>query len=178
MRYLIPMAAMLACAAPALAQPENPQIDFAGFVALAGQVEQERAQRLLPFGAFMERAQSNDALLLDARSAADFAAGHIEGAVNLPLPEFTAQRLAQVIGADRNRPILIYCNNNFINDVPPVTRKAIELALNIQTFINLTGYGYPNVFELGDVMDLSDPDVRWTGANAAALPYAPTEPGA
>ena len=27
------------------------------------------------------------------------------------------------------------------------------LALNIQTFINLYGYGYRNVYELGDVVD-------------------------
>ena len=39
--------------------------------------------------------------------------------------------------------------------------KAIALALNIQTFINLVGYGYRNVYELKDVVDFNDPKVHW-----------------
>ena len=66
-----------------------------------------------------------------------------------------------MIGADAGRPILIYCNNNFRNDRAPVPMKAAPLALNIQTFINLVGYGYPNVWELADVVDFDDPAVGW-----------------
>lgn len=40
-------------------------------------------------------------------------------------------------------------------------RKAAELALNIQTFINLVGYGYPNVLELNDVVDFNEPRIGW-----------------
>jgi rhodanese-related sulfurtransferase len=50
-------------------------------------------------------------LLLDARSASAYKAGHIKGAVNLPFTDFTAASL-DVIGKDANRPILIYCNND------------------------------------------------------------------
>jgi len=57
--------------------------------------------------------------------------------------------------------ILIYCNNNFSNNAQPVILKRVELALNIQTFINLYGYGYRNVYELGDVVDFNDPAVGW-----------------
>ena len=39
--------------------------------------------------------------------------------------------------------------------------KVAQLALNIQTFINLVGYGYPNVRELGEVIDFNDPKVGW-----------------
>ena len=39
--------------------------------------------------------------------------------------------------------------------------KSIQLALNIQTFINLVGYGYRNVRELNDVVDFNTPAVRW-----------------
>ena len=46
--------------------------------------------------------------------------GHIAGAVNLPLTDFTATSLAAVIGADPGRRILIYCNNNFSNHRAPV----------------------------------------------------------
>jgi hypothetical protein len=105
-------------------------------------------------------AREGDTLILDARSAEAFARGHIDGAVNLPFPDFTAERLAEVIG-DPNRRVLIYCNNNFANDRPPVVIKSRPLALNIPTFINLYGYGYRNIYELGDVVDFNDPAVRW-----------------
>jgi hypothetical protein len=98
--------------------------------------------------------------VLDARSESAFRAGHIEGAVNLPFTDFTAGSLARTIGR-RDRPVLIYCNNNFSNNVAPVARKSIQLALNIQTFINLVGYGYRNVRELNAVIDFNDPAVRW-----------------
>ena len=58
---------------------------------------------------------------------------------------------------DRTRAILIYCNNNFRNDSPPVS-------LNIQTFINLKAYGYDNVYELGEIVDFNDSKVGWVSA--------------
>ncbi len=153
----------LACAPSALAQKSNPstsaQIDYDGFRALTAQVETYRAGRLVSLEQFQTMAR-NGALILDARSADAYAAGHIEGAINLPLTDFTAPRLTQVLG-EANRRILIYCNNNFSNNRTPVVLKRVELALNIQTFINLYGYGYRNVYELGEVVDFDDPAVRW-----------------
>ena len=145
---------------PALGQA-NPQIDYPAFQALTASVAPARAARLLPLDRFRVEAAKPGTLLLDARSKDAFAAGHIAGAVNLPLTDFTAVSLAAVIGANPNRPILIYCNNNFVNDRAPVPMKAAALALNIQTFINLVGYGYPNVFELADRVDMDDPAVGW-----------------
>ncbi|MBA3941150.1 MAG: sulfurtransferase [Sphingopyxis sp.] len=139
----------------------NPQIDYPAFQTLTARVAPERAQRLLKFDAFKAEAAKPGTLLLDARSKDAFARGHIAGAVNLPLTDFTAESLAAVIGDDPNRPILIYCNNNFSNHRSPVPLKAAPLALNIQTFINLAGYGYPNVWELADVVDFNDPAVGW-----------------
>ncbi|RYY24429.1 MAG: rhodanese-like domain-containing protein [Sphingomonadales bacterium] len=139
----------------------NPQIDYAGFATLTRDVRAIRAKRLLPFEAFMAKAAEKGALVLDARSADKFAAGHIKGAVNLPLTDFTAEALLEVIGENRDRPILIYCNNNFSNHQSPVPLKSPPLALNIQTFINLVGYGYANVWELRDVVDFEDPKVGW-----------------
>jgi hypothetical protein len=86
--------------------------------------------------------------------------GHIAGAINLSLTDFTAQSLAAAI-PNPNTRILIYCNNNFDNNVAPVIMKSVQLALNIQTFINLYGYGYRNVYELGDVVNFNNPQVRW-----------------
>jgi len=167
------IAIVLACAAaPISAHPEkpapegaapgaNPLIDFPGFVALTRKVEPYRAQRLLRTADFRARAAAPGALLLDARSAEAFRRGHIDGAVNLPFPDFTAESLARVIGPDANRPIYIYCNNNFRNNVAPVVTKSRPLALNIQTFVNLVGYGYANVWELGEAVDMNDPAVGW-----------------
>ena len=158
---LRPLALMLfVCAAAAPAQNRNPQIDYAGFQQLTGEVSSYRQSRLLTWSEFESAAKQPGTLILDARSADAYAAGHIKGAVNLPFTDFTAESLASVIG-ERDRPILIYCNNNFANDRPPVMKKAIELALNIQTFINLVGYGYPNVRELNEVVDFTDPKIGW-----------------
>ncbi|OHD05818.1 rhodanese-like domain-containing protein [Sphingopyxis sp. RIFCSPHIGHO2_12_FULL_65_19] len=152
--------ALALIAAPAFAQA-NPQIDYPGFQALAASVAPARVERLIAFDAFKAEAAKPGTLLLDARSADAFARGHIKGAVNLPLTDFTADSLAAVIGANPDRPILIYCNNNFSNHRSPVPLKRAPLALNIQTFINLVGYGYPNVRELADVVDFTDPKVEW-----------------
>ncbi len=150
----------IALALLAAAAPQNPLIDYAGFQTLTTQVRERRQARLIPLSKFQAMAQGGKALILDARSSGAFAAGHIAGAVNLPFTDFTADSLAQVIGK-ANRPILIYCNNNFINDVAPIRLKARPLALNIQTFINLVGYGYKNVWELGEKVDMNDPKVAW-----------------
>ena len=159
MRTLL-LALAVTATTPAFAQA-NPQIDYPGFQALTASVAPERATRLVKFDAFKAAAAKSGTLLLDARSKDAFQRGHIKGAVNLPLTDFTAESLAAVIGANPGRPILIYCNNNFSNHRSPVPLKSAPLALNIQTFINLVGYGYPNVLELADVVDFNDPKVEW-----------------
>jgi len=136
------------------------QIDYQGFRGLTGEVEAYRADRLISLAEFQRMAGEPNTIILDARSADAYAAGHIDGAVNLPFTDFTDQSLRAAL-RDPNTRILIYCNNNFSNNAQPVMLKRIELALNIQTFINLYGYGYRNVFELGDVVDFNDPEVGW-----------------
>ena len=171
LHYLLPALALAAAepapTAPASAPPAaaeapllNPQIDFDGYRALIEEVQPYRRARLIDWPTFIAAADEPGVLILDARSAEQFAAGHIRGAVNVPLPEFSDERLAEVIGRP-DRPILIYCNNNFRNDRPPVMLKSGRLALNLSTFTHLYGYGYRNVRELNDVMDLNDPRVRW-----------------
>ncbi len=160
----------MSSAAASLAQPANPQIDYAGFQKLTQSVSAYREARLLRWSEFQSAARQPDTLVLDARSADAYAAGHIRGAVNLPFTDFTADSLARVIGS-RDRPILIYCNNNFSNNRAPVMMKVAQLALNIQTFINLVGYGYPNVRELDEVIDFNDPQVAWVrGVSPAGDP--------
>jgi phage shock protein E len=163
---LVLAACCVALPAAAAAPPANPQIDYPGFVRLTREVEAYRRGRLVDWPAFAAAGARPGALILDARSADAYAAGHIAGAVNLPFTDFTADSLARAIGRF-DRPILIYCNNNFRNDAPPVPVKARPLALNIQTFINLVGYGYRNVRELNEVVDFNDPKVRWVRGPSA-----------
>ncbi len=169
----VPPAALPSAAPAAEALVLNPQINYSDYRRLANEVESYRLTRLLDWHGFLAAATDPDVLILDARSERQFAAGHIAGAVNLPLPEFSEERLAEVIGRE-DRPILIYCNNNFINDRPPVILKSGRLALNISTFVHLVGYGYPNVRELNAVIDMDDPTIPWvTGAEeAGAAPAA------
>jgi phage shock protein E len=138
--------------------PANPQIDYPGFERLTREVKPARAKRLVSLAEFKEMAGT--AIILDARSAGAFAQGHIDGAINLPLTDFTADALAAAL-PDAKRRILIYCNNNFSNNKAPVALKSAPVSLNIQTFINLAAYGYRNVYELGQVVDFDDPAVGW-----------------
>ena len=48
-------------------------------------------------------------VVIDARQAADYAQGHIEGAINLRNDRVDADSLAQ-LAADPDTPLLIYCN--------------------------------------------------------------------
>jgi phage shock protein E len=161
------LAAVLITATPLAAQSiGSPLIDYAGFKELTSGVQPYRLKRLITLDEFNKRAAKKDVLVLDARSAWAFEQGHIKGAVNLPLPDFTADALAEVIGRNPDREILIYCNNNFVNNRNPVRTKALPLALNIQTFINLYGYGYRNVWEMGEAVDMDAPDVHWVEAAA------------
>jgi hypothetical protein len=169
LRQILAALLLAGIAAPATAaqpaqpavQRGNPQIDYAGFRRIAAEVEPYRRTRLINWAEFDRLSGQREVLILDARSETAFRRGHIRGAVNLPFTDFTAQSLARVVGRNPNRPILIYCNNNFSNNRQPVMMKSVQLALNIQTFINLVGYGYRNVRELNDVVDFNDPRIRW-----------------
>lgn len=149
-----------AIAAPKQQATTGGQVDFATYRNLSAEVQTYRTNRLVNLARFQQMAREPNTIVLDARSPEAFAQGHIDGAINVSLPDFTAQRLAATLG-NPNVRILIYCNNNFENNVAPVVLKRVELALNIQTFINLYGYGYKNVYELGDVVNFNDPAVRW-----------------
>ncbi len=172
MKYLI-AAGLLASALPVYANEAvdvaPAQIDYSGFVGLTGEVAEYRQKRLIPLAEFKERAASKNALILDTRSAAAFEMGHIKGAINLPFSDFTDEKLRKVIGENPDREILIYCNNNFSNDVAPIALKSAPLALNIPTFINLYGYGYRNIYELAGSYDATDPQVEWVGQENAGI---------
>ena len=172
---LIAATAIPAAAQPAPSAPQRPLqlnslMDYDGYQALVEEVRPYRRARLVDWNAFARAARERNVLILDARSERQFAAGHIAGAVNLPLTEFSVAALAEVIGPDRNRPILIYCNNNFREDRPPVVNKAGRLAINLSTFTHLYGYGYRNIRELNELVTMDDPRIRWVSSAPAGPP--------
>ena len=146
---IITIAAFVGCGLLASAEAQDADtlpeafIDYDGFVGLSGELAAEPGT-----------------ILLDTRSSEAFHMGHIEGAVNLNFSDFADDKLAKVLG-DKDTRILIYCNNNFTDNVAPVMVKRIQLALNVPTFINLYGYGYENIYELKDAHSIRDADIHW-----------------
>ncbi|MCB1069484.1 MAG: rhodanese-like domain-containing protein [Verrucomicrobia bacterium] len=49
------------------------------------------------------------ALVIDVRTEAEFRAGHLEGALNIPFEQ--VDRLVKAIGEDKNREVVVYCRS-------------------------------------------------------------------
>ncbi|MEO0883440.1 MAG: rhodanese-like domain-containing protein [Pseudomonadota bacterium] len=156
-------------ASPAPIVTTERAINFDGFLAFSERTMAYRADRLISLDDFLTFAGEYDTIILDTRSASAFAEGHIDGAVHLNFSDFTERKLADIV-PDRATRILIYCNNNFIEDAEPVPAKSPQLALNIPTFVNLFGYGYLNVYELGEMVSLDDPRLTWVTSEDMRAP--------
>lgn len=158
-----PLALLLAllCSTAALAEPPS-QIDTAGFERDTAAALALRAKRTLDSKAFLEMMGRDDVVLLDTRSASAFRMKHLAGAVHLNFSDFTAEKLAKLIPS-KDTAILIYCNNNLRGDQVAFPTKLAPMALNIPTFINLYGYGYRNVYELGALVEVTDPRFVFEG---------------
>jgi phage shock protein E len=63
------------------------------------------------------RASKNDiethldqgALVVDVRTPHEFAGGHYDGAINIPLSELVAQ--LDKLGPDKDKPVVLYCHS-------------------------------------------------------------------
>lgn len=109
----------------------KPLTSLAGALAIAGAlfflfgagrgptVSAERARALVNDGA----------LLLDVRTPAEFAARHVEGAVNVPVEELEAR-----LPAERDRAVVVYCHSG--------RRSAAAKELLLRA-------GFTKVFDLG-----------------------------
>ena len=165
---LLALGAFIGCGLMANAQ-ENDQVDYDGFLSLTEELVEYREGRLIDLQSFNQMKAEPGTIVLDTRSGSAYMVGHIDGAVHLNFSDFTDAKLAQTIPAKDTR-ILIYCNNNFGDDIAPVMVKRIELALNVPTFINLYGYGYENVYELDGVYSIADPAIEWVSDPALSDP--------
>ena len=150
------------------------KVDFDGYEKLLEVVKEHRKNRLIDLETFKTMSKQKNVVVLDARSANMYKSKHIKGAVNMNFSDFTRQNLASVI-PDLETTVLIYCNNNFEGDevnfaskvarpIPALKSKQdLSLALNIPVYINLYGYGYRNVYELSELINVFDGRVEYEG---------------
>lgn len=162
------------------------KVSFEDFKALTGEVEAHRASRLVDLNTFLKMSKEPGTIVLDSRSAFRYERIHLKGAKHLAFTDFTQSNLGKAIPSPDTR-ILIYCNNNFegnqtdfatkiailpsgrVLGVSPGTQiraqeKPRMMALNIPTYINLYGYGYRNVYELDELVNVSDPRISFEGS--------------
>lgn len=191
---------MMLAASAGLAQNTNypkAKVSFDDFKGLVAEVEAHRAARLIDLNTFLKMSEKEGVVILDSRSDFRFDRIHLKGAKHLAFTDFTQDNLRKLI-PDPETPILIYCNNNFdgnqtdfatkafVPDPKPDTTMATQfaaqakprmMALNIPTYINLYGYGYHNVYELNELVKVTDPRIKFEGTIAEQKP-APLAPPA
>ncbi|MEQ1764192.1 MAG: rhodanese-like domain-containing protein [Pyrinomonadaceae bacterium] len=159
MRFKFAIAAFLVLFAASFVEAQkarvipNPAIDMKGFLKLAGEAAEHREKRRLTEDEFIAMAKDPDVIILDARSKQKFDELHIASAVNLSFPDITVDSLATLF-PNKDQKILIYCNNNFVNEERAFPRKEATASLNLSTYISLYTYGYRNVYELGPLLDV------------------------
>jgi hypothetical protein len=165
------------------------KVSFDDFKKLVVEVEPHRAERLIDLDTFLKMSQEPGVIVLDARSTFRYERIHVKGAKHLSFTDFTQSDLAKVIPSPDTK-ILIYCNNNFDGNqvdfmskmAAPLPRpgspaaevaaeaKPVMLALNIPTYITLYGYGYRNVYELNELVKVTDPRIKFEGSTVEPKP--------
>lgn len=187
MKARLVAAAVLLMAGQASAQDKHypkAKVSFEDFKGLVAEVEAHRAERLVDLETFLRMSKQPGTVILDTRSAFRFERIHLKGARHLSFPDFTQDSLREVIPSFETT-VLIYCNNNFQGNpidfaskvVMPVSRlretpssqfaaqeRPLMMALNIPTYVNLYGYGYRNVYELNELVDVNDPRIAFEGS--------------
>jgi hypothetical protein len=133
--------------------PVNPAIDMAGFLRVSARAAQHRESRRVSEQEFIRMSREPGTIVLDARSREKFEELHVKGAINLSFPDIALESLGKTI-PDRKTRILIYCNNNFLNAEGPFPSKLPSASLNLSTYIALYNYGYRDIYELADTLDL------------------------
>lgn len=182
---------LLAIAGCAYAQTKSypkAYVSFSDFKNLVADVESQRATRLVDLDTFLAMSKEPGTIVFDSRSDFRFERLHLKGAKHLSFTDFTQSNLAKVIPSPQTR-ILIYCNNNFKGNqkdfaskiASPIEsdahgnllasqlasqKKPVMMALNVPTYINLYGYGYHNVYELDELVNVRDPRIAFEGTVA------------
>lgn len=152
------------------------QVNFEDYLSLSKEVFQYRKDRVVHIKEWLKMRKKTGTIILDTRSKAMYNAKHIKGAIHLNFSDFNMGSLRFHIPNKKTR-ILIYCNNNIRNEnqffvtkgyVPTLPKaKKRMLALNVPTFINLYGYGYKNVYELADLVDINSNMLEFEGTSVS-----------
>jgi hypothetical protein len=142
----------------------NRLIDYPAFQKIVDTSRDQRESRRLSEGGFVEAMTRPGTVVLDARSAAMYKLLHVRGSVSLPFTDFTAASLSSV-APSKDTPILIYCNNNFLNSPVAFASKAPAASLNLATYTSLKAYGYENVYELGPLLDVKTTRIPFEGTS-------------
>ena len=160
------------------------KVSFDDYKNLVTEVEPHRAERLIDLDTFLKMSKEPGVIILDSRSTFRYERIHLKGARHLSFTDFTQSNLAEVIPSFETT-ILIYCNNNFDGNQTDFASKVampenpagemitaqfnsqekpLMMALNIPTYINLYGYGYHNVYELNELVNVDDPRIIFEGS--------------
>ena len=134
--------------------PVNPAIDMEGFLRVSARAAKHRESRRVFEEEFIRMSHEAGTIILDARSRQKFEELHVKRAIHLSFPDIAVESIKKTIPDKRTR-ILIYCNNNFRNAEGPFPSKLPSASLNLSTYIALYNYGYRNIYELADSLDLS-----------------------
>ena len=133
--------------------PVNPAIDMEGFLRVSQRAALHRESRRVTEEEFARMSREPGTIVLDARSRDKYDELHVVRAINRSFPDIAIDSLKNAI-PDKKTRILIYCNNNFRNAEGPFPSKLPSASLNLSTYIALYNYGYRNVYELRDTVDL------------------------
>jgi rhodanese-related sulfurtransferase len=60
----------------------------------------------------LQELQSQGAAVVEVLPREEFENEHLAGAVNLPLQELRPEKVSQLLGADKRRAIVTYCQGN------------------------------------------------------------------
>jgi rhodanese-related sulfurtransferase len=198
---LLAISVILLAANVGLAQGTNypkAKVSFEDFKGLVTEVEAHRASRLIDLNTFLKMSKEPGVIIFDSRSDFRFDRIHVKGAKHLAFTDFTQANLAKVIPSFETT-ILIYCNNNFDGNQKDFASKValprpkpdqavasqiaaqakpLMMALNIPTYINLYGYGYRNVYELHELVKVTDRRITFEGSIVERKATPPAPPAA
>lgn len=75
---------------------------------------------------------SKDALIIDIRSESDYKTGHIKGAKNAPLKDFSSN--IKKYSEYKSRPVLVYCNsgNTALRAIKTLKKEGFEKINNLE----------------------------------------------
>jgi hypothetical protein len=132
--------------------PKNPAIDMPEFLRISAEAAKHRETRRLSEDDFIRMSREAGVIVLDARSKEKYDLMHIKGSINLSFPDIDVASLKKTL-PDKNARILIYCNNNFVNEEKAFPSKAPAASLNLSTYVSLYTYGYRNIYELAPQID-------------------------